>query len=210
MLLVAHVDGAAAQVCQAGGIGGVAAPAGERGQRSRDRLLQRRRDRWQIEELARERAREHRGLQGVDAPLGVDLPVVGEPEQLREEFGQAQSWAELGDEARRLVGFDDECVGRVGRDDECLAGAHPSARAADATDDLALENLKALFLAAVAMQRSAAAAWLHDRLGSQDLTGGGRLDVHHAVDAEPLGVDRVEPFEQELRCRSRGCSHDAI
>ena len=50
-----------------------------------------------------------------------------------------------------------------------LAGAYPSAGAADAADDLAFEDLKTLFLEAVAVQRSAAAAGLHDRLGSQHL-----------------------------------------
>jgi hypothetical protein len=70
-----------------------------------------------------------------------------------------------------------------------------------------LENLEALLLVAVAMQRPGAAARLHDRLGAQQLAGSGRLDVDHAVDAEPIGVDRVERFEQKRRRGSRGHSH---
>ena len=147
---------------------------------------------------------------GVDAALCVDVFVVGEPEDLREELGQAQAGAKLGDEARRLVGFDGEGVGRVGRDEERLAGAYASAGAADAAGDLALKDLKTLFLEAVAVQRSGAAAGLHDRLGSQHLAGGGRLDVHHAVDAEPVGGERVELLEQELRCGCCGCGHGPI
>src|SRR5262249_7109455 len=108
----------------------------------------------------------------MDAALCVDLVVVGEPEDLQEELGQAQARAKLGDEARRLVGFYCEGVGPVGRDDERLAGADPSAGTADAADDLALEDLKTLFLEAVAVQRSGAAAGLHDRLGSQHFAGG--------------------------------------
>src|SRR5262249_28452819 len=118
----------------------------------------------------------------MDTALCVDMSVVGEPEDLREELGQAHAGAKLGDEARRLVCFDGEGVGRVGRYDERLAGAYPSAGAADAADDLALEDLKTLFLEAVAVQRSGAAAGLHNRLGSEHRAGGGRLDVHHAVD----------------------------
>jgi hypothetical protein len=49
-------DGLGGEVCESGGIGAVAAPAGERGQRARDRLLQCCRDRRQIEELLRVRA----------------------------------------------------------------------------------------------------------------------------------------------------------
>jgi hypothetical protein len=74
-------------------------------------------------------------------PFCVDLFVVGEPEDLREELGQAQAGAKLGDEARWLVCFYGEGVGRVGRD-ERLAGAHSAAGAADAADDLAFEDLK--------------------------------------------------------------------
>jgi hypothetical protein len=126
------------------------------------------------------------------------LLVVGEPEDLREELGQAQAGAKLGNEARRLIGFDVEGVGRVGRDEERLADAHASAGAADATDDLALEDLEALFLEAVAVQRFGAAAGLDDRLGSQHFAGGGHLDVHHAADAERVGGERVELLEEDL------------
>ena len=125
----------------------------------------------------------------MDAALCVDLVVVGEPEDLREELGQAQAGANLGDEARRLVGFDGEGVGRVGRDEERLAGAYPSAGAADAAGDLALEDLKTLFLEPVAVQRSGAAAGRGESARVPPLSTAGRSsDTTGAVrSASPAG-----------------------
>jgi hypothetical protein len=77
------------KACESCGVGGVAAPAGERGKWAGDRLLQRCGERRQVEELLRERACQHGGLEWADATLRIDLSVVGEPEDLREELGQA-------------------------------------------------------------------------------------------------------------------------